>query len=416
MRSIKSLVVLSALAVLALAFSAGNAFANVAANTQIVNKATLTYAGGTAESAVVTVTVSLVAAQPTVTLKTGTDAVYTGPNTPTISDTLTVTANANGPATYTIAPSVTNSTNVTSSTPATVNASATNITLGASVTTGNSGTTYIIVPAGLVAGNTVNGIGVGSLIVFTSNGSEHPVTVTGITANATAGTYTISWDSSQALLSTDIPPAGTQVGERKSVSLVVSPGMAQTLGTAITVEVTAAVSLPGASKSVTTTPLNTWTTTVPNVSVRKYVRNVLSPVVGTGAYTPSVAFDGSATLPTYYGVGVIGKTGDILEYVVIATNTGTTDLTGCAISDLIPIAYVTFYPGQYSGSKDVFYIDTNNATSTFTAAGVNVNQASYVASNTPNLIVNAGIGASNSATGTIPAGKSVTIAYQVKIQ
>ena len=44
------------------------------------------------------------------------------------------------------------------------------------------------------------------------------------------------------------------------------------------------------------------------------------------------------------------------------------------------------------------------------------NQASFVAGSNPNLIVNVGTGASNIATGTIPVGKSVTIAYQVTIK
>ena len=50
------------------------------------------------------------------------------------------------------------------------------------------------------------------------------------------------------------------------------------------------------------------------------------------------------------------------------------------------------------------------------AGAVGASPASYVPGNNPNLVVNVGENANNTTPGTIPAGKSVTIAYQVKIK
>lgn len=388
------------------------AHANVAANTQIVNSAKLTYAGGSAAATVV-VSVSLVPSTPNVSITYGNSA-YTGPNSPAIVDTVTITATANGPAIYTVTPSVGATSNITAASPASVSAPNPTVTIGATVTTGTSGTTFVTVPAGIASGsgNPVNGIGPSSTIIFTVNGNSY--TRSGLTTTDNGnGTFTIGW--STPIPAADVPPAGVLIAEQKTVPVNVLPGTVQAPGTNITVAVAAAVSTTGApSANVSTASPNTWTTPSPNVSLTKYVRNVTSPVVGNAGST-SITIN--TTTSSYYTGGVTGKPGDTLEYVIVASNNGSTDLNSSAISDLIPTAYVNFVtnPGPYGG-KEVVYVDPGNTTVTFTAAAVGANQASWVPANSPNLIVNVGTGASNTLPGTIPAGKSVSIAYQVVIK
>jgi hypothetical protein len=394
---------------LAIAGFAGNALANTAANTAIVNSAKLTFTGGSA-NATVTVTVALVPSQPNVTISYANGA-YTAPDTPAVTDSVVISSTANGPSSYTVTPSVLASTNDSASS---VSGGAT-AAIGATVTTGTNGTTFITVPASGASGNnaTVNGIAVNATIVFTVNGNTYTKQVTSTTDNGD-GTFKLNW--SGAIPGADVPGAGIQVGEQKTVNLSVKPGTVQTPGTNITMRVQAVVSTTGAADvtvSNTAANPNTWTTPSPNISMTKYVRNLAAAGNTGGSGGTSVTVNGSTN--TYYTSGVTGKPGDILEYVVVSTNNGAIDLAGCAVSDLVPTAYVVFQTGNYGG-KDVFYSDTIGPTSTtFFAGAVGVNQASYVSANNPNLIVNVGSGANATTPGTIPAGKSVTVAYQVKI-
>lgn len=393
---------------LALAASAGSALANTAANTEIINSARLTFDGGSA-SATVTVTVALVPAQPNVTI-TNANGAYTAPDTPALTDSVVVTSTANGPADYTVTPSVAGSTNTTASS---VIGGAT-VSIGATVTTGASSSTYVTVPASGASGNdaAVNGIAVGDTIVFSVNGNTYTKQVTSTTDNGN-GTFRLNWTG--AIPGGDIPGAGVQVGEQKTVNLSVKPGTVSIPGTDITVTVQAVVATAGvADIPVTNSTPNLWTTPSPNVTMTKFVRNITSsssnPAAGSGT-----TFVINTVTREYFTSSVTGKPGDTLEYVIVATNTGAVDLTGCAISDLVPVAYVNFATGVYGG-KEVFYIDPANATFTFTAGAVGANQASFVAANDPNLITNVGTGATNTLTGAIAAGKSVTIAYQVTIK
>lgn len=389
------------------ALSATSAFANTAANTSIVNSAKLTYTGGSA-SATVIVTVNLVPSTPNVTI-TNANGAYTAPDTSALTDSVIITSTANGPANYTVAPTVSASTNVTS--PSVTGGAS--VSIGATVTTGTSGTTYVTVPASGASGSgsAVNGIGVGSTIVFAYNSTTHTVQVTGTTDNGD-GTFKISWGGGSAIPPADVPAAGVQVGEQKTVNLSVKPGTIQTPGTAITVTVQASVSTTGAANATATngTP-NNWTSSLPNISMTKYVRNVTTGAAGSAGAT---SFTINTVTSTFYTAGVTGKPGDILEYVIQSINNaggGAFDLPGCAISDVLPTAFVDL--ANNYGGQGVFYIDTNNATFKFTAAGVGANQASYVA---PNLVVNVGIGANSTTPGAIPVGKSVIVAYQVTIK
>lgn len=411
--------VLALLVAVPVLMSTEASFANTAANTAIVNKAVLTYNGGlTAESSVI-VKVDLVPALPNVTISNG-EAVYQGVDTPAITSTVTITSSANGPATYTVAPTVTAFTN---STDPSVSGGINSI-LGATVTAGTGGTTFIVVPAPMgaatAADSAVNGIAVNDVIVFTVNGNTYTPTVTSTLFNPVSNTFQINWSNVQAVPAVDVLGAGVQVGERQQVNLSVKPGTINTLGAELTVTVKADVTASNfPTASATNSPANRWTSTPPTITFQKYSRNVTSPVAGTGIAhsAPIEGNTGAGALPYYTG-GVTGKPGDVIEYVIEAANSGssTFDLASCAISDSVPTNYVTDLLTPYTGARHIFYIDTNGTASTITAGAVGSSLASYVAASTPNLIVNVGVSANNSTAGTIPIGKSVTIAYQVKIK
>ncbi|WP_136523957.1 hypothetical protein [Geomonas ferrireducens] len=396
------------------------AFASTAANTAIVNKAVLSYNGGLTAESSVTVKVDLVPSLPNVTITSGSGA-YQGPDTPAISNTVTVTSSANGPADYTVTPSVAAASNTTGATVT----GGTSIKLGATITAGTGTTTSIVVPApiggAITADAEVNGIAVNDIIVFTVNNHTYTPKVTSTQYNSANNTFTINWANTQAIASTDVLSAGVQVGERQEVTLTAKPGTIATLGLDITTTVKAEVTATNfPTNSATTAPADKWTSTPPTITFQKYSRNVSSPVTGSGTphYNSSIEGNtGAGSLPYFTG-GVTGKPDDVIEYVIEVSNSGasTFDLTTCAVSDHIPTAYVTDPLPAYTGSRAIFYIDTNAAASTIAAGAVGANQASYVAGNSPNLIVNVGDGANATTAGTIPKGKGIAVAYRVKIK
>lgn len=404
-----------------IALSAASALANTAANTQIINKAQLNFSGGSAQSTSI-VTVALIPSTPNVTITRG-DAIYTGVNTPTMPNTVTIIATANGPADYTVAPSVTASTNTKGLPDVQPDVTGgTTIKIGASVTTGVSGATWITVPASGASGASpaeINGIAIGDTIVFTAGGTQYTPTVTGFTDNGLLPngdhTYKINYTGA-----TNIAPAGTQVGELKLVTLTASPGTINTLGTDLTTTVKAVVSTDAApfggapaplDAEATTAPANKWTTTNPNIVFFKYSRNVYNAAGNTNGVT-SITYSINSNTNTYYRDGVTGKPGDTIEYIIQATNNGATDISGCVISDQLPVASVSnpIVVTDY-GSTQIYYSDTTNTVNNQTLAPGSL--ASY---SSPNLSINVGVGATGALSGTIPSTKGVTVGYQVTIK
>lgn len=388
---------------LILTASTGSAWANVAANTQIINKATLNFSGGSVTATPVIVTVNLVPSQPNVTI-TNASGVYTAPDTPVLTDSMVITSTANGPTNYTVTPSVSASTNSTA--PSVTGG--TTVSIGASVTTGTSATTYLNVPASGASGNNaaVNGIGVGSTIYFIGNVTPYTRTVTSTTDNGD-GTFRLNW--TVAIPAGDVPGTGIQVGEQKTVSLSVKPGTINTPGTDITVTVQDVVSTAGvANVTATNASPNTWTNSTPNVSLTKYVRNVTTSAAGTGtAYS-------SYNSTNYYLSGVTAKPTDTLEYILVANNTGSGAVTSSVVTDVLPTAYVTIKPNAYGAGKEVTYVNDLGAATTYSAAS-DADQATYVPA-TGTLTVYVGTGATSAAGGSIPGGnKSVLVLYQVTV-
>ncbi len=387
-----------------IAFSAGSVLAGTAANTQIINNASLSFDDGTGVQTItasVTVTVDLVAAVPNLSAPPDDSTIYVGPDTPLTFD-YTITAGSNGPDTYTITSSVASSTNT--SIPGT--SIPTPVILGASVTSGNIGsTTTLQVPSdGSGPDNVVNQIEAGDIIIVDVGSGPETVTVLSVT-DPGSGMATITLEPTTQLSGS--APVGTPIYEQQMVILTVGSGTIVTSGTDITV--TAEVTVTNSAGTATDQVVATYTSG--SATLTKYVRNVNNAngnSGGTGAQTFTIdGFTGN-----YYTGGVTGEPGDTLEYVLIADNTGTAVLTDAVISDLIPEAFVTFDTGVY-GTDDVFYIDTAGVTDSFPADGTDL--ADFTAGGNPNLVVYVGNGAASGTTGSIPVGSRVTVAYQVTI-
>lgn len=384
---------------LVLAISAGNALANVAANTQITNSASLSYHDGTSTrtaTATVTVTVGLVAAAPNITPGAPQSSSYTGAGT-TLSDSYTITAGANGPDTYNLSVAVTGSTNTSG---ATATSTAPNVALGASVTTVGSTTTTIVVPAdGNLPGEMpgVNGIQVGDSVVI--NGETR--TVTAISDNP-SGTSTVTLNAPLGAA----PGAGVLVAEQKVVTTTVTVGTITTPGSDVTVSATiTATSVSSAGATTTSGPvLNTFTSGV--ATLTKYVRNVSVP---SGSGVP-YSYSGV----NYYPAGVTAKPGGILEYILVANTSGSGAVSVSVVTDVLPTSFVTLRANAYGVGREVTYVSDTNVVTTLSAA-VDADTAKYDAA-LKTLTVYVGTGATNAAGGTIPGGnKNVLVLYQVTL-
>ena len=424
----KTLKLLVSLLLPLLLLPAAGAFATTAgsaANTQIINTATLSSNGVVVASSSVIVTVALVPAQPNVSIGHGTGT-YQGPNSQALTDSVVITSNANGPASYTVNPTVSVSSN--STTPS-VSVGGT-IVLGATVSTGTSTTTSITVPTFPFindptnnSATQINGIAVNDTIVFTVGGTTYTRQVTAVSNPGTqGGTASISFDGA-ALPSA--PGAGTPVYEQQTVNLTVLPGTVIASGTPIKVDVQAVVITAGvgnvtvdtSNPAATLATPNSWNTPLPTIAITKYVRN-LTPAgnPATGGSPTNFTINGAS--PTYYRSGVTANKNDVLEYVIVAGNSAATvagDLNNCALSDLIPTALASFTPNQYGAvGKDLWYINELGIGTTLTAG--TTGQASYNAAGNPNLVVNVGTGADATHTGMLPHLATVTIAYQVTVK
>jgi uncharacterized repeat protein (TIGR01451 family) len=353
------------------------AMASTAANTVISNTATVNYndAGGAAQtpvtSAAVTVTVTLVASAPSVSSPPNPAPVAQG-SVPSVPLSYTITSTANGLDSYTLSATVTpsNMTTVTATlSPTSLALGGT--TLAAAATTGD---TSITVPYDGVAGTTVNGIGAGSVIVIGGNA----YTVASVTKNAAANTATIALSSALTAGGT----LGSIVGERKTFTASVPPGTVTTgpSGTQTVVATGTSVASPGISGSQTTPTV--ITVTRPVLTVAKFVST-----------------DGGVT----FGANGTAQPGTVLTYKIVASNTGTTDATTVAFTDVVP-QYLTYVAGQAKFA-------TTSATSYSAATALTENAGGYTFTPATNTVsYNPG-----GATGTVPGGSVLVLFFQAKI-
>jgi len=432
---------------IALAAWSGSAWATTAktaANTQIINTATLTFTIGSttaSASASVSVLVSLVPSAPTVSISNPGAVGYTGTDTPALTDSVTILSTANGPAKYTVTPSINAAANSTGAS-VTPNVG-TDIWLGASITSApSSNSTVLSVPSVTFATDPdrnsaaqVNGLGIGDTIVFTDSGNvTQTLTILNVSNPGTA--------SGNASITLSIPvtvatgtPLYEQTSSVNSFNITVKPGTIITPGTFLTVDVKAEVSGTGFAPAVSVlnstasananagdanqppTNLNVWTSAPASVNITKYVRNTSDAAANPVGNCSTVI---TGTSGTWCTSGVTGKAGNNLEYAVVAKNNADNavgNLTSCTISDLLPPAFVTLACNGYNADEDVHFINTAGGVQNLKACGnLAGSWANWNPAGTPNLLVYVGNGAGNGTPGSLPFGQQVTITYNATIK
>jgi hypothetical protein len=385
------------------AASAGSAWALTASNTRIINNASLSYNDGTSNITVnavpVMVTVTLLPGQPTVSPGPDQSTAYTGANTPLIN-TFTITAsNTNGPDSYSLTPAIIATINATGSSVLLTSPSSP-VTLGATVTLSGSTATVLVVPADGNNDSAVNGIAVNDWVVV-NNDTANPRQVSAISDNA-AGTSTITVAPA---LASGIPGAGLLVGEQQTVTVTVQSGTITTVGSSIVItkQLTIA-SMTDPTMTATAGPI-TDTYFSGLATLRKYVRNITTPAAGGTIYSyPAAGTD-------YYLTGITAQPGEVLEYILVAENSGTGNVTAAAINDSLPTTYVSLATGAYAGSTDITYFNESGIASYLTS-GAGDDTATYAS---PTLTVNVGTGATSAAGGTIASGATVRVLYRVTV-
>ena len=318
---------LGALTLAAVAFVPMSAFGSTAANTTIVNTATVNYndAGNnpqTAVTATASVTVTLVPSAPLLSSPVAVPNASQG--VPTVLS-YTITGTANGADAYTLGSNVVSS-GVTAVTPA----------FPASVTLGGTtlasialaGATSILVPYdGVVSNASLNSLVVGSVIVIGGN----PYTITSITKNVGANTTTIGINAPLAAGTSDA--AGLVVGETSTYAETVPSGNV-TSGTSGT-------------ETVTTTATGTG-----GVTTTQATPTVITVSRPTLTVTKTVSIDGGNTFSASANAPPLTT----LVYKIVATNTGSSTAQVVAFTDLIP-QYLTYVPnsGKFSTSATATY-------------------------------------------------------------
>lgn len=374
-------------------------WAAVAANTQIINEATLSYGTGVnakTTKASVTVTVSLVSALATGTGTGDQITPYTQTDTP-LTMQFMVTANSNGPETYSVTAS--NGTIANTTNPDDPLAPPPFI-LGASITTSGSTTTVINVPSDANNDGSINGLQLGDIMVI--NGEVRTITAINDPAN---GIATITLNTPL----TSSPTAGVPVQEQKLIDVIAYSGTVQSVGDDVVVPINLTIS-NSAGTTVAVTQNAIYTTGMAALS--KYVRN-MTRAAGNVSGTGGQIFTFNSASPTFYTAGVTGETGDVLEYVLLIQNTGNGAVPNMRVDDKIPVQFVTIGTGAYSG-KDVLHRDENNVETTFTITADG--DAASIIPPGDLLVVYVGSGALAGTGGSISAGKSVLVSYRVTIK
>src|ERR1700686_2352345 len=323
---------LAALTLAAAAFAPTSAFGPTAANTVIVNTATVNYndVGNnpqTAVTATASVTVTLVPSAPLLSSPGNVTANQGGPATVL---TYSITSTANGQDTYTLGSGVV-SVNV-SSVPPTFPAS---ISLGGTTLASPAvaGNTSITTPYdGVVSNTSLNGLVVGSVISVGGNSyiigsvTKKPganTTAIGITTAITGATVA----------------TGLIVGETKTFNETVPTGTV--------------TSGNSGTETVTTTAAGTsgGTTTQSTPTVITVTRPTLT-------VTKTVSIDGGAT----FTASANAPPATVLVYKIVATNTGTSAANSVAFTDVVP-QYLTYVvnSGKFSTSAAATYTTGSTA-------------------------------------------------------
>ncbi len=338
-------------------FTATAAFASTAENTLITNSVTVSYedAANSPQTDITvsaTVTVSIVAAAPTISSPGSID--------PTTENTLnvltyTITGNANGDDGYDLSAANAFDANLAGTATLQVNGGVAGngdpvtgaITIGGTTLAADAaiGANTITVPYDNNADSdaaSTNSITAGDTIIIGTN--PYVVAPGGIVENAGANTTTITLVGNIAGTAGSI---GDVVGER--MTFIVNVTTSTLTGTNTsgnhTITTTATSQTSGTATVTQATP-TVITVRRPLLTVTKYVANITSPVAGGGASIGPLDTGGGGGPQTYYTQGVTGVPTDTLEYLIVVENpAGGGQANDVVIQDQIPM-YTTYTAGS----------------------------------------------------------------------
>lgn len=431
------------------------ATAGTAGNTIIRNTITVNYSDAhsiaqTPLSATLDLSVNTVSATPTILVPASGSTDGAGS---TWTYTVRVRTNSNGPRVISLAASDTASVNMTSfgaspdGLPAGVFLGSTTIDPSdnhGTIGTWGSGASFTFnVPndggapsdsaesGGSANDGVVNGLKSGD-IVYLYSGSDYygPFSVGGVSESQPGNGVTVTPCSLELVNNlgagalSNVPTAYAQIVEAKDVTMTVTQGSVTdaTAPSSWSTTVTAAMAGAGAANVPVTTISH-----MGKIAITKYVRNVSTTAAGSSApYTPPVTINGSSS-NTYFTSGVSGRSGEILEYLAVITDSGTGDARSVVVTDALP-GYATLLTGSaygVSGGGDVFARAFFNGTEVELGTGnTGIDGVAYGgAAGTPLVMTfRLGIGCTPAEGGTLnsalPAprpGSTAYLVYQVKV-
>ncbi len=356
----------------------------------IHNAATLTFTGGTV-TASVDVKALTVASAPTIAVNATTANVYANQS---VTYTYTITNNANGTDTFSFTAASVDA-GVAGAPGLNVNATGTvntSLVLGGSITSKASTAGTIYIPAGsetnMAVGDTLN-VG-GQLYTIGSITAGTVASTTGsVTTPETPTAVALTPVGAAPAITAGSVAAGVQVGEVQSFNVVVtasSPSVAGVNGThTVNLSGSTTAKTAGAAGAVVT-----YTTSA--ASANETVTTVLSPNVTLLKEVRNVTHAG-----TFSTLNVSAQSGDTLEYRLTATAAaGVGDATNNVLTDEVP-PFTTYVPGSTT-LNGVAVTDGAGGTLPLTAAngGLTINST-------------------GAAAGTIVAGQSAVVIFQVTV-
>ena len=406
----------------------GQAQANIAAGTTILNVVKVQYkdASGTSalftKSATSTVTVTLLAAAPTITDPTPASG-QTIDSGATQAYAYTMYGNANGPDTYDFAVSAGTTPNANAlsnnkfifnytapdgTTTATGNTTTTtlaNLPIGATVILGDDDVDTISIPAG-----TLNGIAVGDFVVISGTVYKVRAVDAGTAASYTSGTHTRNDETNGSIQLWQAD--GITAADFSAVDLAAAVISERWL---VDVRVTAVADAAAATDADVYFNL---TLTADGAGNPAGVKN-----------DTKTTFRRSQVTVTKAASSANAQTGEVIEYTVTIVVSGS-NATSVVVTDSVPeFTTLVSYAGDYNTAATTGSLSTNFAkiadgtttdltisTATDAETAVNVgsgNAANYTAGSALNFYLGAG---SNGTTGgTVAAGTTYTINYKVKV-
>jgi hypothetical protein len=281
----------------------------------------------------------------------------------------------------------------------------------------------------------INGIAVNDTVWITDGAVFYgPCLVTAISdpvvgtgSTATPGSITLKNSSAAPLVFT--PAYGWQIVESQDVTLTVTQGQVPVASANIAASWVTTVSATMAGAAAGSGTVTTYAHTG-RLKVDKYVRNVTQPAMtGNNPFSGNPLGINSGSF-SYYQNGITGNPGDILEYLAVLTDDGLGNSTAVLATDAVP-TYTTLvtFPVSYgiapgSSTPNIFAHakfnaiekdlktdnsvgDINAAYGKTTVSGSVTTMTFYLGSNLPPPPPAAG--------GTFSTGQTAYVIYQVKI-